>query len=284
MKHRACFLLAAIALIALVLDHARLEAQGIQGFIVDATDSKPIPGAQVRLLRGNTLVAKATADSMGGFLIRATKSGEHSVEVTGLGLEPTVNNVKLKTAEITEVMIRMGARPLQMKALTVEGKRRDIGHDASYAGMMVRRQREGGLLGNIVVFDRSDPEFTSSSSAQDLLQWTTLNNKCIGAVFWNGQPSLSGDWMMELNLAHVEAVEVFRDLYSAPREFRSFAAVYASTSYDRSFSGPPNWDDPAFKGLRGAGLGVSASSSRRQSVTSNCGVVSIWSRRTPNAR
>lgn len=270
-------IIAIAAVFLLLAAEGDLCAQGVQGFVVQGAGQvkTPVPGAQVRLLRGQTLIAEATADSVGWFLLRAPKGGDHRMEVTHLSFDPLLADVSLDRGRIVDVLLQLGERPLELPALLVRGKRDDVRQRATYAGMVARseaaRSRRSGTLGTAVTLRRGDPEWESSSSISHLSDWFPAG-RCHAAFFLNGMPSL-GAALVSLPLAHLEAVEFFRDALSAPREFRSFAEVQVPPVEPLFSAGSAMWGET--QRLRGTGMGTA----RTGNGTRACqGIIAVWTR------
>jgi hypothetical protein len=251
---------------------SRTSAQGIQGFVITAA-KEPVAGARLRLLRGSQLIGQTFADSAGGFVIRAQKTGTYQLMTDRIGFDSVANEVKIERGSVIEVVVVLGPRAVELPALIVSGKRKDVREAASYEGMLARKAAQRGPLGSIVVLKRGDPEFDASSDFNQVARWYPPL-KCVLAVFWNGIPTLNGSWLSELNLEHIEAVEIFRDQLSAPREFRSFSAAYVPQP-ERLFPNSGMMSDPGSARLRNQGLPRSAGTV----AAGRCGIIAYWSRR-----
>jgi hypothetical protein len=252
-----------------------LLAQGVQGF-VSGPDRKPVAGALVRLMKSDAEITRTFADSGGGFLIRINKGGSYRIEASHIGHEKVLTQeLSLERGRIAEVMIHMGVRPVELPALVIRGQRKDVREQASYEGMLARKAAQKGPLASKITLRRGDPEFDSSTDVRDVLAWVP-RARCVRNVYWNGHGTLSGNWLMELNTAHIDAVEWFRDELSAPREFRN-NAFNAVPPVERLFTGGSAMaSDPSAAELRGKGLGRAGSAGR---TTSGCAVIAIWSHR-----
>lgn len=243
---------AAIAL-ALLLPGA-LGAQSITGRVVDAESRQPVPGAEVRLLdSAAAVVARELSNAAGAFAFGDLRSGRYTIEVEQFGYEPR----RTRTLEVDEdgihgheVAIEPLAIPLE--EIRVTSRLRRMRHEGTYAGLYARHTASPSVGNNRVIL-RTDPEFEGATSVRDLLYHFTPA-QCAPYVIWRG--FLSGRAVrdspassyLDLSVAHLEAIEYYRDYASLPMSYRAEL-------------------DAGFRG------NVPLSAVRR------CGVVALWPRR-----
>ncbi|MDQ6634300.1 MAG: carboxypeptidase-like regulatory domain-containing protein [Gemmatimonadota bacterium] len=95
----------------------RVEAR-LQGRIVDAGSTAPLPGAQLLLLRGTDTLARGRVDSLGRFNASGTQGERFTLEIRRLGYEPVVLEWTAG-AQDTTVVIGMIALPQGLAEVNV---------------------------------------------------------------------------------------------------------------------------------------------------------------------
>src|SRR5947208_14052068 len=70
----------------------------IGGSVADSATGTPLPGGEVRIVRGGTTVATATTDAFGRYVVHNLPAGSYSVEVRYLGYRPETPDVSVAAA------------------------------------------------------------------------------------------------------------------------------------------------------------------------------------------
>src|SRR5437879_1519228 len=100
--------------------HATLAtANGdIAGAVADSATGKPLPGGEVRITRSGAVVAVATTDAFGRYVVHNRPSETYTVEVRYLGYRPGRREVTVTAAGQT-VDFRLARIPINLEAVEV---------------------------------------------------------------------------------------------------------------------------------------------------------------------
>src|SRR5437879_5499015 len=100
--------------------HATLAtANGdIAGAVADSATGKPLPGGEVRITRSGAVVAVATTDAFGRYVVHNRPSETYTVEVRYLGYRPGRREVTVTAAGQT-VDFRLAPIPINLEAVEV---------------------------------------------------------------------------------------------------------------------------------------------------------------------
>ena len=93
----------------------------IAGTVADSATGKPLPGGEVRILRGTALVAVATTDAFGWFIVHNLPAGAYAVEVRYLGFRQAHRDVTVTGDQATPVDLRLAPVPISLAAVEVTG-------------------------------------------------------------------------------------------------------------------------------------------------------------------
>ena len=111
-----------VLLFASVIAVSPLASQGTGGLvgrIVDATNDRPVRGAEVRVDAGRYF---ATADSLGDYRLRGLPEGLHSVAITFPGYTPARRDrVEVRSGEITRADARLAPVAMQLAEIRAVG-------------------------------------------------------------------------------------------------------------------------------------------------------------------
>jgi len=101
---------------------AAVRADGdIAGTVTDSSTGRPLPGGDVRILRGAEVVAVTTTDPFGRFTIHNLAAGQYTVEVRFLGFRAGRRNVTVAAAEgLTALDFPLAPVPLEIAAVEVK--------------------------------------------------------------------------------------------------------------------------------------------------------------------
>ena len=118
----SCLLMAGAlgALAPAVVRAAPLLGDDVSGTVSDSATGKPLPGGEVRLLQGTTVVAITTTDAFGRFVIHNLAQGRYTVTAHYLGFHPASRDVTLDPAvELPPIEFRLVAAPINLEAISV---------------------------------------------------------------------------------------------------------------------------------------------------------------------
>src|SRR2546425_12020245 len=92
----------------------------VGGSVADSATGTPLPGGEVRVLRGGNTVAAATTDAFGRYVIPNVPAGSYSVEVRYLGYRPETRNVAIgATDALARTDFRLVPLPINLSAVEV---------------------------------------------------------------------------------------------------------------------------------------------------------------------
>src|SRR5437773_1666244 len=93
----------------------------IGGSVADSATGTPLPGGEVRILRGGNTIAATTTDAFGRYVIHNVPAGSYSVEVRYLGYRSEARNVAIGTTDaLARVDFRLVPLPINLSAVEVE--------------------------------------------------------------------------------------------------------------------------------------------------------------------
>lgn len=90
----------------------------VGGSVADSATGTPLPGGEVRILRGGNTVAVATTDAFGRYVIHNVPAGSYSVEVRYLGYRPETRDVAIGNA-VARADFRLVPLPINLSAVEV---------------------------------------------------------------------------------------------------------------------------------------------------------------------
>src|ERR1041385_4145169 len=98
-----------------------LAADGdIAGGVADSAPATPLPGGEVRITRGGTVIATAVTDAFGRYAIHNLPGGSYRVEVRYLGYRSETHDVSVDaTAAVTRADFRLAPIPINLSAVEV---------------------------------------------------------------------------------------------------------------------------------------------------------------------
>src|SRR2546421_670458 len=92
----------------------------VGGSVADSATGTPLPGGQVRILRGGNTIAATTTDAFGRYVIHNVPAGSYSVEVRYLGYRSEVQNVAIGAADaLARADVHLVALPINLSAVEV---------------------------------------------------------------------------------------------------------------------------------------------------------------------
>jgi len=197
----------------------------VEGRVVDGTSGEPVIMATLTLRSADgTVAVRGESDAEGAFTLVARARGGYTLEAEGLGYaSPEPLFLDLGQEAIT-VEVRLFPSPLTLEPITVTGRRRDVRHDASFEGALLRAELLPPVGPRRVVL-RDGPEFVGAGRMSQVLQWFPPARGC-RILFWDGE-LLQGNvshWLNETSTDWVEAVEFYRSWSDAPRDLKGWPA------------------------------------------------------------
>ena len=114
------FLLLLLPLVGAPTHATPARADGdVAGAVADSTSGKPLPGGEVRITQGGSVVAVATTDAFGRYVVHNIPTGTYSIEVRYLGYRPGIRDVTVAAVGQT-VDFRLAPIPVNLEALEVQ--------------------------------------------------------------------------------------------------------------------------------------------------------------------
>jgi len=98
---------------------ARMDGD-ISGTVRDSLSGKPLPGGEVRILRGETVVATTETDAFGRFVVHNLPDGSYTVAVRYLGFREATQGAVVSGGQNVTVRLRLAAAPLNLEAIEVK--------------------------------------------------------------------------------------------------------------------------------------------------------------------
>jgi hypothetical protein len=256
--------------------NSRAAGQSVGGRVLDAETGGGIPDASVTLLRADgSRGATVLTGPDGSFYIPSRQTGLHRLEVSHLAYRTeTTDEIRLVSEEEVLVEVRLTAAAIELEALTVTGRRRDLRQSATHEGFYAR-QLTLPPIGSALALTRNDPEMLHAFDVKDFLRWLprariTRNAPTLGEradrtgqscliLYWNGrmvpdsgEAAVLMDWPTQM----LEGVEYYRDLTEAPSAFQDvpvyllecpFHSVLVLWSYTGYFGPTPNLGPSPFR-------------------------------------
>src|SRR3989442_8442338 len=87
----------------------------VGGSVADSATGTPLPGGEVRILRGRNTIAATTPDAFGRYVIHHVPAGSYSVEVRYLGYRSETRNVAIGNA-VARADFRLVPLPINLSA------------------------------------------------------------------------------------------------------------------------------------------------------------------------
>jgi outer membrane cobalamin receptor len=91
----------------------------ISGTVQDSLSGKPLPGGEVRILQGSTIVATTETDPFGRFVVHNLSDGDYTVAVRYLGFHEATRQVTIAGGQEVTVQLRLAATPVNLEAVEV---------------------------------------------------------------------------------------------------------------------------------------------------------------------
>jgi hypothetical protein len=93
----------------------------IAGAVTDSVTAKPVAGGEVRIMQGGAIVATATTDAFGRFVVHNLSAGAYDLEIRYLGYRPVFREVTVTdTGTGPTVDVRLVPIPINLEAVEVQ--------------------------------------------------------------------------------------------------------------------------------------------------------------------
>jgi hypothetical protein len=190
-----------------------LLGQAIQGEVRDAGSLRGIGEVVIQVLLEDEVTASTTTDAAGSFSVFLRRAGTYRLRAVRLGYGSAESDLlEVGVRELVEVTLEMPSLPIPLAGVTVEARRRDPRHDASYEGLYARRATALSV-GTARVVVRGDPEMEVSGRVRDVIQWFVPPRGCV-TYYLDGRPGRGLDFFWEILDLHpsmLEGIEYYRD-------------------------------------------------------------------------
>jgi len=94
----------------------------VGGSVADSATGTPLPGGEVRILRGSSVVATATTDAFGRYVVHNLPAGSYTIEVRYLGYRAETRDVSVAATEtegLSPANFRLVPLPINLSAVEV---------------------------------------------------------------------------------------------------------------------------------------------------------------------
>lgn len=95
------------------------KAGDISGTVQDSATGRPLPGGEVRILQGATIIATTETDPFGRFVVHNLSDGGYTVAVRYLGFHEVTQSVTIIGGQEVTVQLRLAATPVSLEAVEV---------------------------------------------------------------------------------------------------------------------------------------------------------------------
>jgi hypothetical protein len=206
-------------------------SQNVEGRVIDIDLGLGIPQVVVEVQRGEEIVARAETDSDGGFSIELRQAGRYIIRTSATGYRGTESEgLDIRAREVVEVTIRLTRSAIAIEGITVEARRRDLRHAATYDGLYARRKAARSVGGERVVV-RGDHQLENAIRVSDVLRWFVTGRGCVD-YYVNGEPRPQEAWgILEMPAEFVEGIEYYRDGRFAPMDYYGGSCASRALSY-----------------------------------------------------
>lgn len=228
------------------------RAQVVQGRVVDAATDRPVAAAEVALLdAAGEQRLTALTDTSGAFRLPAPRPGRYALRVAHLAYDTVAGETfEVAAGELVEVVVRVGARPIELAALEVTARRGyRTGPLAEFYERLDRRGKGG--WGHFVT--RDEIERRPGALPTDLLRMIPRVEIVRSGIFSNRVVMRGGARGYCAPLIYVDGM-FLRD--ASPDELLSTADIEGIEVYRGAAEMPAELYD-----------------------VSGCGVVAFWTRR-----
>ena len=119
---RSCLLIIGLAASAVTPREALAATPAggdIVGAIRDSTNAAPLPNAEVGVTQGGRIIANASADQFGHFVVHGVPAGSYIVQVRLIGYKPDSQTVKIADGSRINMTFQLVASATQLEQLTV---------------------------------------------------------------------------------------------------------------------------------------------------------------------
>jgi hypothetical protein len=153
---------------------ASASGQSIAGRVVEEPGGRPVPYADVLVLSDTLVVVRTQTGADGTFRLVLRSAGAYVLSVRMLGyVSLDAVPVRLRHAEELSLTLRLARSAIPLDPLTVDARRSDVRHSATWEGFLARRELLPPI-GNRRAIRWDDHEMVAAGSVQDVLRWVIV--------------------------------------------------------------------------------------------------------------
>ncbi len=208
------------------------SGQAVTGRVIDEDTGAGVAGAQVSLLLDSARVRTAVADSAGEFALPVLQPDTYALRVVHVAYEGvTTRPFGVGREDVVEVELRLSQRRIPLEPLVVTARR---GGGVARLSDFYRRLETNEELGKGVILSRSELERHESYTVRDVVGRTGVVFRrtnpfipCMIRTYWNGMmiesvpdDRWSGAALRDLPVSSIEGIEIYRDRFDIPSEYR----------------------------------------------------------------
>lgn len=128
----------------LTLGAGTLAAQTVRGTVVDSVTAQPLASVSVELTDADSqVVARASTDAAGGFVLQAPALGSYRLRVSRIGYRPFESAAVLNSIGETSLGIRLAPAAVELAPVTVEAAQDEFLRNRGY---YMRKESERGTF------------------------------------------------------------------------------------------------------------------------------------------
>lgn len=200
------------------------SAQELLGRVLDRNTAQPIANVDLLAIRGDSVVARTTANEQGAFRLVLPAAGEYGIWATQLGyLQLDTARVRLEEGQRRLIDLLLDPRPVRLEGIEAVDERGAafLRMSDTWQGFLVRH-RDLPPLGSRRAVRRGDPEMAQAMGVRDVLQWFVPPRPC---MYWFVEARLieitrntmdPPDQVALYAFEEIEAVEFYRNAWEAP--------------------------------------------------------------------
>ncbi len=201
----------------------------LEGTVVDAETSEPIPGANVFIPEIN----KGTAtDSEGSFFISSITPGSYEVEFSFVGYQRIRQSVTITSGETVELTIELHPSEMMLNGITVTALRPDLNVDAKVAQSEIRKANprdSGELLRSVNGVDAVRRGPVGLDPVVRGLRETEVGTYLDGTRIFPAGPARMDSPLSHLDPTMIENIEVVKGPYALSWGAGNMSAIRVQT-------------------------------------------------------
>ena len=212
-----------------------VHGQTLHGRVIDLLTRQPVSGVALQMMRGAEQVALIASDSAGRFLLRAPVPGSYRVVASRLGYGNAESHViSLALDQSVETLLQIKSEPVRLAPVTLTAsrvpyldsrgfyERMEAGGGDFLTSEVIQRRNSSSLLE--VLRSMKGVKVQRMGSRQEVY---LTNANCMPQITvdgvtlrWGGRAMTTVQHLDDLvNVAHIDAVEVYRSSSRVPSGF-----------------------------------------------------------------